>query len=139
MYYEDVEYCTRAKKEGYKVGIDSSIKYIHFETSNANLQKSVYLVRNRLSFMMQYGTLVQKINEFVRSPLTIYEERRALHYAFIRNKFFVNFFSLNISSFANKILFFVLFIYLFRNLGTTNYGVYTLVWAHIAILSPWIS
>ena len=34
MYYEDVDYCYRAKKVGFKIGIDSKISYEHFEVSN---------------------------------------------------------------------------------------------------------
>lgn len=52
--------------------------------------------------------------------------------------FFVNFFSLNVSSFLNRVLNFLLFIFLIRYLTTAEYGIYNLVWAHISLLSPFV-
>lgn len=73
MYYEDVEYCRRAKLFGFKIGIDSKNKYEHFELSKNNKQKNYYLFRNRLLFMMSYGNLYQKAYELIRFPKTLIE------------------------------------------------------------------
>lgn len=73
MYYEDVEYCYRARKMGFRVGIDSQTTYEHFEASKQSSQKQWYLARNRLKFLMEHGTLIQKCYEFVRIPKTIGE------------------------------------------------------------------
>lgn len=73
MYYEDVEYCYRARKMGFRVGIDSQTTYEHFETSKQSSQKQWYLAHNRLKFLMEHGTLIQKCYEFVRIPKTIGE------------------------------------------------------------------
>lgn len=136
MYYEDVEYCLRARKHGLKVGLDVTVQYEHFELSQTNKEKKMYLVKNRMKLLMQYGNLSQKIYELIRLPLTIIEERQVIPQIVRKDAFFFNFASLNISSFINKLLFFVLFIFLFKYLGVKQYGVYTFVWAHTAILSP---
>lgn len=63
MYYEDVEYCYRAKINKLKVGINTGIIYEHFETSKKMLSKEYYLTRNRLLFLYQYGNTSQKVRE----------------------------------------------------------------------------
>jgi GT2 family glycosyltransferase len=73
MYYEDVDYCYRAIKSGYKVGIDRDIVYEHFEVSKKNIQKGSQLRKSRLRFFMKYSTIQQKIYEFIRIPKTIKE------------------------------------------------------------------
>ncbi len=69
MYYEDVEYCYRAKKNGLKVGITTTIAYEHFETSHDNPEKEFYLTRNRLLFLYQNGTLLQKLRQTMLMPI----------------------------------------------------------------------
>ncbi|OGK37594.1 hypothetical protein A3F03_00020 [Candidatus Roizmanbacteria bacterium RIFCSPHIGHO2_12_FULL_41_11] len=80
LYYEDVDYCLRAKKSGFRVGIDSRVCYSHEETSADNPQKALYLARNHQRILAKYGTLYQKIygfagklSQFVKSLL--YEDR----------------------------------------------------------------
>lgn len=119
MYYEDVDYCLRARQAGFKVGIDSQLTYKHFETSKNNQRKEQYLAQNRQRFFNRYGSLAQKIYERVRS-----------------HKFFFNFFSLNVSSFFIKFLSFVNFIFLIRFLKPSEYGIYSLVWAQVSLFSP---
>ncbi len=136
MYYEDVEYCLRAKRAGFRVGIDSNVIYKHLEISKTNPEKAMYLIRNRILFLLEYGNLKQKLFELFRLPLTMYEERNVIIHHIRKDKFFINFLSLNVASIANKVIFFILFIFLFRHLGVSQYGVYTLVWAHTALLSP---
>ena len=129
MYYEDVDYCQRARKAGFKIGIDTKLVYKHFEISQKNPTKEFYLFKNRLKFLFKYGSLKQKIYELIRSPKTIFEEVK-------KRPFYLNFFSLNISSVVNKILHFVLFLILINYFKPEEYAVYTLVWTQIGLFLP---
>ena len=129
LYYEEVDYCYRAKSAGFKVGIDSSIVYDHFEVSKANPSKNYYLFKNRVKFLLKYGSHKQKFREFLRLPKTIYEE-------IIKRPFYLNFFSLNLSSLINKILHFGLFLMLIRHFKPESYAIYTLAWTHIGLFLP---
>ncbi|MBI3366226.1 oligosaccharide flippase family protein [Candidatus Roizmanbacteria bacterium] len=129
MYYEDVNFCYQARKNGFKVGIDSKITYEHFETSKNNPVKERKLAISRLKFLIQYGSFTQKLYEIVRLPKTFLEE-------IIKRPFYLNFFSLNFSSILNKILHFFLFLFLVRYLNPKEYGIYTLIWIHIGMVLP---
>ena len=71
MYYEDVDYCVRARKAGFQVGVDSDVVYDHFEVSQANIQKEKWIARSRWKFFWKYSNLLQKIRELIRLPKTI--------------------------------------------------------------------
>ncbi|MEK7597638.1 MAG: oligosaccharide flippase family protein [Patescibacteria group bacterium] len=129
MYYEEVDYCYRAKCAGFKIGIDSKISYEHFEVSQDNPSKEFYLFKNRLKFLLKFGTFKQKIYELIRLPKTVFEEIK-------KRPFYLNFFSLNISSIVNKILHFVLFLILINYFRPEEYAVYTLAWTQIGLLLP---
>ena len=129
LYYEEVDYCHRAKQVGFKVGVDSVLEYTHFETSKENAEKNYWLFKSRLKFLWKYGSLKQKAYEILRAPKTIYEE-------VIKRPFYLNYFSLNFSSVVNKVLHFFLFIILIRSFRPEDYAVYTLAWTHIGLLSP---
>ena len=129
MYYEDVDYCYRAKKAGFKIGIDTKLSYEHFEVSQDNPQKEFYLFKNRLKFLWKYGSVKQKFYEFMRVPKTVFEEIK-------KRPFYLNFFSLNISSIVNKILHFVLFLVLINYFKPEEYAIYTLAWTQIGLLLP---
>jgi len=129
LYYEEVDYCYRAKKAGFRVGIDSAITYDHFEISKDNPEKNYFLFKNRLKFLFKYGKVKQKLYEFLRVPKTIYEE-------VIKRPFYLNFFSLNLSSLVNKVLHFVFFLILIRTFIPSEYAVYTLAWTQIGLLLP---
>ncbi len=121
MYYEDVDYCLRAKKAGFRVGIDSQFIYEHFEVSSTNPQKGRFLAESHKKFFNQNSNLFQKAYKKIKS-----------------SRFLLNFFSLNFSSFVNKFLHFILFLFLVRYLSPSEYGIYTLVWAHIGLLMPFL-
>jgi len=129
MYYEEVDFCYRAKKVGFKVGIDSKSIYEHFEISQDNPTKEFYLFKNRLKFLFKFGSFTQKFQELFRTPKTVFEEIK-------KRPFYLNFFSLNISSIVNKILHFVLFLVLINYFKPEEYGVYTLAWTQIGLLLP---
>ncbi len=128
LYYEEVDYCFRARQAGFKIGIDSHNLYEHFELSEeSNPLKEYYLKKNRLRFLLKHGTISQKLYEFIRLPKTIFEDKEG---------FIFNFLSLNASSLINKIATFILFLFLIRFLSPGDYGLYTLVWVQIGLLSP---
>jgi len=129
MYYEEVDYCYRAKKAGFKIGIDSKRYYEHFEISVNNPKKEFYLFKNRLKFLIKYGSVKQKIREFIRIPKTFSEEIR-------KRPFYLNFFSLNFSSIINKILHFILFLIFISYFKPEEYGIYTLAWTQVGLLLP---
>jgi O-antigen/teichoic acid export membrane protein len=129
MYYEEVDYCYRAKKSGFRVGIDSKQYYDHFEISQDNPSKQFYLFKNRLKFLLKYGTLKQKIFELLRIPKTVFEEIN-------KRPFYLNFFTLNVSSVVNKILHFGLFLVLINYFKPDEYAIYTLTWTQIGLLLP---
>ena len=52
--------------------------------------------------------------------------------------FLINFLSLNASSLYNRILNFILFFFLIRFLTPAEYGIYTVAWAFVGILAPFI-
>ncbi len=128
MYYEDVDYCWRAKKAGFKVGIDSKLIYDHFEISSKNPQKDKLLAESHQKFFKKYAGIKQRMYKILRF-FAPQDDKKT-------KNFFVNFFSLNFSSFLNKLLHFILFLFLVRYLTPPQYGIYTLVWAHVGILLP---
>ena len=67
--------------------------------------------------------------ELIRLPKTILEEIK-------KRPFYLNFFSLNISSIVNKILHFFLFLILINYFKPDEYGVYTLAWTQVGLLLP---
>ncbi len=127
MYYEDADYCQRAKKSGLLVGLDTYHSYTHFASNQNNHAKNSFLERNRFRFLLKHGSLEQKLYEVVRFPKTILEKR---------GSYFFNFLSLNFSSLANKALQFGFFLVLIHFFSPADYGLYTLVWAQVSVLSP---
>lgn len=73
MYYEDVDYCERARRAGFRVGIDAENAYDHFEISKKNEQKKKWIAKSRWRFFWKYANVRQKIREIVRLPKTILE------------------------------------------------------------------
>jgi len=137
LYYDEVDYCYRAKKSGFRVGIDSKYSYDHFEISNtANKRKNYYLAKSRLMFFLKYANTRQKVREFFRIPKTLIEEIPSLMSYIASSNFLVNFFSLNVSSLIIKFTSFINFLFLVRFLTAAEYGIYALVWAQVTVLSP---
>jgi hypothetical protein len=52
MYYEDVDFCHRARRSGFAVGVDSAVSYVHFEVSQFNKQKTVWIAKSRWRFFL---------------------------------------------------------------------------------------
>lgn len=66
MYYEDVEYCLRARKNGFSIGIRTDNIYEH--AGGVVKNKEYYLIRNRLLTLFRYGTIIQKLHEIAALP-----------------------------------------------------------------------
>ncbi len=61
LYYEDVDYCYRAKLSGLKVGVNSKISYQHFEESQNHPKKKQNLANSHRLFLSKYGKWWQKL------------------------------------------------------------------------------
>lgn len=72
MYYEDVDYCVRARNAGFSVGIDSEVVYDHFEVSQLNKKKEQWIAKSRWKFFWKYASVVQKLREIIRLPKTLF-------------------------------------------------------------------
>jgi GT2 family glycosyltransferase/glycosyltransferase involved in cell wall biosynthesis len=73
MYYEDVDYCERARRAGFRVGINSAVVYDHFEVSKTNARKQKWIARSRWMFFWRFASITQKIREIIRLPKTFVE------------------------------------------------------------------
>jgi O-antigen/teichoic acid export membrane protein len=138
MYYEDVDYCFRAKEAGFYVGIDPQLSYDHFEISKNNPKKDYFLFKNRWRFFLRYSNWQQKIRELIRLPLTFFQSTPLFWRLFLQSRFLRDFFSLNFSTVLNKIFHFLLFIFLVKQLPPEDYGIYTLVWAFLGFFNPFL-
>lgn len=73
LYYEDVEFCLRARMRGFPSIIVPSASIVHSETSQTFPLKNYYLARNHLLFVERNAPLPVKLREFIRLPKTIFE------------------------------------------------------------------
>jgi GT2 family glycosyltransferase len=78
MYYEDVDFCFRARKAGFKLGIaDKAIIYHQIKRSKKGKKlMDYYLARNHLLFVKKHAPLFVKIRELIRLPKTLWEHYR---------------------------------------------------------------
>lgn len=79
LYYEDVEFCIKAKKLGFDSVYLPQANIIHFETSSFNEDKSLkhyYLARNHLLFVERNAPIKVQLREFFRLPITLYEHKK---------------------------------------------------------------
>lgn len=77
MYYEDVDYCVRAKKLGFslkKIPIDGIIHNEAYSLKKGSFLHEYYLARNHLLFVQRLATMSIKLHEIFRLPKTIYEK-----------------------------------------------------------------
>ena len=62
LYYEDVDFCTRAKKHGFVLKNCVSVKVIHKESFSKipSPEKVYYTLRNNLFFIQRYAGILEK-------------------------------------------------------------------------------
>jgi len=76
MYYEDADFCVRAKNAGFPLIHVSIAGISHNETTSlgrGSFLHQYYLARNHLLFVERNAPLLVKIHEMVRLPKTIWE------------------------------------------------------------------
>jgi GT2 family glycosyltransferase len=73
MYYEDADLCTRAKKNGVIIKINSSQVAYHATSHSASAEKNMqyYLARNHIYFLKKHAPLFIQLREYARLPKTI--------------------------------------------------------------------
>lgn len=86
MYYEDVDFCLRARKAGFKLAIDEKTIVYHRVKKTDKKRKLVeyYLARNHLIFVKKHAPLKVKIREMIRSPKTLWEHLRKKEWEALR-------------------------------------------------------
>lgn len=79
LYYEDVDFCIRTQRAGYRLIADSNSKIFHYESSTVGKNSPImqyYLARNHLYIVERFAPLKVKLRELLRIPKTIYQARR---------------------------------------------------------------
>ncbi len=79
MYYEDVEFCQKAKKAGFRVKYVPTAKILHCESSSIGKnspKQEYYMARNHLLFVERNAPIIIRFREVIRLIKTIYEYYR---------------------------------------------------------------
>jgi len=75
LYYEDADFCQRARKAGFKCVVVPEAKIIHRQTkSQIGDQTEYYLARNHLLFLEKHASPKIKIREWLRTAKTVWEK-----------------------------------------------------------------
>lgn len=75
LYYEDVDFCIRARMKGYQLGVIDTVAISH-DTSKSTVAKKnmrYYLARNHLLILWSFGSFKAKLREIVFSPYYLLE------------------------------------------------------------------
>ncbi len=76
LYYEEVDYCVRAKRAGFPIThlpVDGITHEESVTLGNDSLAHQYYLSRNHLLFVQRLALASVKCYEFIRMPFTIFE------------------------------------------------------------------
>ncbi len=76
LYYEEMDYCVRAKREGFAIThlpVDGIMHEESKSLGNNTLAHQYYLSRNHLLLVQRLALSRVKCYEFIRMPLTIFE------------------------------------------------------------------
>lgn len=79
LYYEDVDFCMRAKKSGFKLYFSPHSVVYHdwsFVVGRKSPQKDYFMARNHLLFLERHAPFFVKFRELLRLPKTICEHCR---------------------------------------------------------------
>lgn len=78
LYYDEVDFCIRAKKFGFKLLVNPESKIIHYESTTVGKDSSAmryYMARSHLYFVERFAPISIKLREFLRLPKTIWQAR----------------------------------------------------------------
>lgn len=78
LYYEDVDFCQRAKIAGFKLVVDPEISIVHHASSSVGKNSPImqyYMARNHMLFVERFAPAFIKLREIVRLPKTLYQAR----------------------------------------------------------------
>jgi GT2 family glycosyltransferase len=76
LYYEDVDFCLRAKRAGFRVALVSSSRITHYESlivGKRSSLKKYNMSRSRMLFMSKFAPKKIKFREVIRLPKTVFE------------------------------------------------------------------
>lgn len=76
LYYEDVDFCFRAQKAGFKLAINPQAIVYHHHSASTGINsplKQYYLARNHLLFVEKHAPLRIRLRELLRLPKTLFE------------------------------------------------------------------
>lgn len=76
MYYEDADYCLRARRAGFKLHHIDLPQLLHEESSSlgkGSMLHEYYLARNHLLFVERQAPPNVKLHEIIRLPKTVWE------------------------------------------------------------------
>lgn len=76
LYYEDVDFCLKARWAGFKVVLAPRAVVIHKESASVNKKlglKEYYLARNHWLFLERWAPSWVKMRELIRLPKTLWE------------------------------------------------------------------
>lgn len=79
LYYEDVDFCLRAKKAGFLLAVAPKAEIVHFASSTVGKNSPLmqyYMARNHLLFAERFAPLFVKFYEIIRLPKTIFQARK---------------------------------------------------------------
>lgn len=79
LYYEDVDFCLRARKAGFCLAVVPSAEIVHAASSSTGKGSPLmqyYMARNHLIFMQRFAPLHLKIRELIRLPKTLYQAKK---------------------------------------------------------------
>ncbi len=79
LYYEDVDFCLRAKNAGFLLAIAPEAEIVHYASSSVGENSPLmqyYMARNHLLFAQRFAPLFVKMYEIIRLPKTIFQARK---------------------------------------------------------------
>lgn len=86
MYYEDVDFCLRARKVGFKLAIVPQAIAYHYQEKNFFQKNKMeyYLAKNHLLFVKKHAPFWVKIREILRLPKTLYQHWKNKNFSAIK-------------------------------------------------------
>ncbi len=79
LYYEDVDFCLRAIKAGFRLVVDKNISIIHKASSSVGENSPImqyYMARNHMLFVERFASILIRLREIIRLPKTLYQARK---------------------------------------------------------------